>query len=158
MTDVSLIVADFDSGGPEQIFFTALATGTPLYLAGIEAGWSPGELDRKMRDQAFKAMVDSAADIVDDEIEAVLLKKAREGRQWAVEKWLSSRRPDRWGEKKRVEIDAHGKLDITEVRTVKEALIGAVRESGDPASVIRAVQQRALEASARELPHGDEGD
>lgn len=129
-------------------FFNAVASGTPLYLAGIEAGWAPGEVDRRLREPAFKAMYEEASNIVDDQVEAVLLARAKQGRQWAVTEWLRARRPEKWGERKHVQVTGHHEIQMSEVRTVQHAIIEATRASEDPAAVIRAIQQRSIEATA----------
>lgn len=95
--------------------------GTPPELAGYEVGWLPAKTRRYMADPSIAELVESAGDLAVDGIERVLFAKGMAGNMTAIQLILFNRRPERWRDVKRVEIN--GNLRITADEAASQAAI-----------------------------------
>lgn len=107
----------------EQIeeWLTLIREGTPPVLAGYEVGWLPAKTNKYLADPSIAELVEAAGDLSVDAIERVLFAKANAGNMTAIQLVLFNRRPERWRDVKRVEIN--GNLRITADEAASQAAI-----------------------------------
>jgi hypothetical protein len=81
----------------------------------------PAKTKRYLADPSVAELVDAAGDLAVDGIERVLFAKANAGNMTAIQLVLFNRRPERWRDVKRVEIN--GNLRITADEAASQAAI-----------------------------------
>lgn len=112
-------------------FFEKLKLGVPAIHAAFDVGWSPGKLNRLLRDKEFKAEMELAEVYRDEAVELVLYQKAVAGHTESVKMWLENRLPDRWADKKRLEVQHSGGVAIGLIDATTAGLRAFLSESPD---------------------------
>ena len=127
---------------PDEVWLSKISNGTPPLNAGLELGWSPMEIRRKMERPEMAELIMYAEMEADGQVITAVHKAAKAGNMTAAQFWLLNRRPDEWKDVKRIV--------VTDSPAVPAATIAAGRELVDAmfgaAPSIEALQD-ALEAS-----------
>lgn len=129
----------------DEVWLAKIANGTPPLNAGLEMGWSPREIRRKMEDPEIAELVMYSEMEADGQVIAAVHKAAKAGNMTAAQFWLLNRRPDEWKDVKRIV--------VTDSPTVPAGVIAAGRELvAEMFSAAPSVEelQQALETTASE--------
>jgi hypothetical protein len=126
-------------------FFERVLEGCGPLNAAIEVGWSPAELERKMKDAEFAETVGIVLERRLEGVEETIWVKAREGVRWAAQMVVYNQRSDRWKDVRHIRTEVSNQLDPATVTSVKQAMLEVLR--GDVES-ITAMQPKYIEATA----------
>lgn len=141
-------VESFDEYTTVERFVQAIANGAKPINAAIEVGWTPAQLNRRMKnDPDFVDLVRFAEEQASGIIEQVMFDKARSGSFPAMQFWLLNRDPERWRDVKRIEVHQETNIQVGVVRSVKQGLVEMLREQG--VATLQSLPA-AIEASATE--------
>lgn len=141
-------VESFDEYTTVERFVQAIANGAKPINAAIEVGWTPAQLNRRMKnDPDFVDLVRFAEEQASGIIEQVMFDKARSGSFPAMQFWLLNRDPERWRDVKRIEVHQETNIQVGVVRSVKQGLVEMLREQG--VATVQALPA-AIEATATE--------
>jgi hypothetical protein len=116
-----------------ELFLQLVQDGTPRISAAIQCGWSPQQLTRYLRNEDFAFKVHTAENVRDEAAEKVLYDKAINGHMRALEIWLFNRLPNRWADRKQVDVGGKVQAEIGVVVAVKEAIEGLLSDHGPEA-------------------------
>ena len=138
LAEIALLPADERLPHEKKRFLAMVQSGIPRLHAAIDIGWSPSKLAHLLASKDFNEMVAYAEAYVDDDIEMVLVHKAKDGNMEAIKMWLTNRRPDRWADKR--EVKHTGEVQVAQVIIdgTREGL-RALIEGGDREGLIQAV-------------------
>ena len=90
-------------------FVKLLAEGLRRTAAAEQVGVAYSTIHRNlMRDETFAAAVDDAEMHIDDQVVDALFEAATSGNVPAATYWLNNRRPQEWGDRKKVEAEHSG--------------------------------------------------
>ncbi len=132
-------------------FVEYVRDGMGRLRAAMAVGWSPRQLEARLREPEFVESIELAAFMQNEAVETTLYRLAIAGNMTAVQMWLYNRDPKRWKDTKRVEITQQTTIDIN-IEATKESfleLVAAGRLSvGD--IQIGGSLDRAIEATSRD--------
>ena len=126
-------------------FFERVLAGCGPLNAAIEVGWSPAELNRKMKDEEFAETVNIVLERRLEGVEETIWMKAREGVRWAAQMVVYNQRSERWKDVRHIRTEVSSQLDPATVVSVKQAMLEVLR--GDVGS-ISAMQPQYIEVTA----------
>lgn len=93
-------------------FIEAIEGGMRRGVAARKIGVHPNTIIRWMaQSPKFKEAVDAAERIANDHIEDALYEAAVSGNVVAIQVWLYNRVPERWGDKRSVQVDARARVE-----------------------------------------------
>lgn len=131
-------------------FLEDIRCGVGPLNAAVARGWSPRQLDAKMREPEFAELVSVARERKFETLEETMFHMAKDGHFQALKMSLLQR-PDRWRDIKHVQIDQQGTLDVGVVLSVKQAAMELIREGG-----VAALQPGGvLDVESIEVTRGD---
>jgi len=139
------MAADFEEIAEIEEFFDLIISGCSPMTAALSLNWTPLKLRRYKERPEFIAMLRDAEEGFLDNVETAVKQQALRGARWATEMVLYNRRPETWRP------PAHKiAVEHTNVATLEvvHTAAGALREVIQDAGAIKALQQRAIEASA----------
>lgn len=108
----------------------------PLHAA-IQVGWTPYEFRQRMQDRNFAQLVMEQDQVSVARVETKVQQLAEQGVPWAAQLVLFNKAPDKWSDRKRVDIGNVTQVNTVIIETSKEALRALFRE--DPAGMARAL-------------------
>jgi len=122
----------------KEEFIRKVQKGIPRLHAALDVGWTIRKMHLLLANADFMELVQTAEAYVSDDVEMVLLQKAKDGNMEAIKMWLQNRSRDRWADRR--EIAVTGTVEVAQViidgtRDGLRALI----ESQDRAALIQAV-------------------
>lgn len=97
----------------KQRFLGLVQRGIPQLHAAIDVGWTVAKWKRLLADADFNELVQVAEEYELDGIEMVLKDKAKDGNMDAIKMVLINRRPQRWADRRQV--DVSGEIRVAEV-------------------------------------------
>lgn len=103
-------------------FMEQVKLGVPAIHACFDVGWTVSRLNKLMRDKDFRNEVEECCTYRDEAVELVLYQKAIAGHTDSVKMWLENRLPDRWADKKRLEVQHSGGVAVAHIDATTEAL------------------------------------
>lgn len=109
-------------------FLHLLAQGEGRLNAAVIVGWTPAQMERWMRDDEFAKLVYEVEERKTENVEKVLYEKATGGHMDAIKMFLFNRKPERWSDRKHVDIAGHVEVEHGMVVAVKEAVHGLLGE------------------------------
>jgi hypothetical protein len=112
-------------------FFERVLEGCGPLNAAIEVGWSPVELDRRMKDPEFADTVSIVLERRLEGVEETVWKKAREGVRWAAQMVVYNHRSERWKDVRHIRTEVATTLDPAVVTSVKQAMLEMLRGDVD---------------------------
>jgi hypothetical protein len=122
MTDV--LVSPEERLDAEKVEFLELVKkGIPRLHAAVDVGWTPRRLSLLLANAEFNELVRMFESYIDDEVQMVLLRKAREGNMDAVRMWLNNRKKEEWADKREINISG----EVTVAAVVIEGTVGGLR-------------------------------
>jgi len=150
---ISKTLPSLDQISPDERIFLESMTANPplpLYLAGAAAGWSPAEVDARMKDKGFAAIVRGCEDLVLDAVEQTVVRRAVNGNLTAAKMVLAAKRPDVWADKREVRIDGRMVVSTEEKQAIMAGMVDVMRSSSpeERRQMISTSRQRAIEATA----------
>lgn len=128
-------------------FFQLVIGGSSRLTAALALGWTPLQLRRYEEEPAFREMMADAEEGFLDDVESAVKQQALRGTRWAAEMVLYNRRPDRWRPPAHKIAVEHTNIATLEV---VHTAAGALREVMADAGAVEKLQQRAIEAHARD--------
>jgi hypothetical protein len=105
--------------------------------AAIQVGWTPSEYRRRMSDRYFAQTVLEADQVSVARVETKVQQLAEQGVPWAAQLVLYNKAPEKWSDRKRVDVGNVTQVNVTLIETSKEALRAMLRE--DPVGMARAL-------------------
>lgn len=105
--------------------------------AAIQVGWTPSEYRRRMSDRYFSQLVLEADQVSVARVETKVQQLAEQGVPWAAQLVLYNKAPEKWSDRKRVDVGNVTQVNVTLIETSKEALRAMLRE--DPVGMARAL-------------------
>lgn len=105
--------------------------------AAIQVGWTPAEFRRKMSDRNFSQLVLEADQVSVARVETKVQQLAEQGVPWAAQLVLYNKAPEKWSDRKRVDVGNVTQVNVVHIETSKEALRALLRE--DPVGMARAL-------------------
>lgn len=121
-------------------FVERVKVGVPRVHAALEIGWSLRKLDRLMRERDFAAAVEEAEQFDIATVEKVLRDKAVEDRNMeAIKMILFNRAPERWAERKEVNVSTRSEVLIAHVDATRTALLSVLEDPEQRAVAIAAL-------------------
>lgn len=114
-------------------FMEKVKLGVPLLHAALDVGWSRTKLDRLMRDKDFREQVEDVSTYRDESVEMVLYQKALTGHTESIKMWLENRRPERWRQAQKVDVQLSGGVSIAVVEANRETLRALIEQHGSVA-------------------------
>lgn len=105
--------------------------------AAIQVGWTPAEFRRVMSDRNFSQLVQEQEQVSVARVETKVQQLAEAGIPWAAQLVLFNKAPDRWSDRKRVEIGSVTQVNVVHIETSKEALRALLKE--DPVGMAQAL-------------------
>lgn len=145
MATAALTRAEEKQAAQHTRFFERVLEGCGPLNAAIEVGWSPSELNRKMKDPEFADTVGIILERRLEGVEETIWAKAREGVRWAAQMVVYNHRSERWKDVRHIRTEVSSQLDPATVVSVKQAMLEVLR--GDIGS-IAAMQPQAIEVTA----------
>jgi hypothetical protein len=137
VTDV-LVTPEERLAAEKLEFLDLVKQGIPRLHAAMDVGWAPRRLSLLLANAEFNELVVSYESYIDDEVEMVLLNKARQGNMDAVKMWLLNRKRDKWADKREISISG----EVTVAAVVIEGTVGGLRrmlESQQNPAVVQAL-------------------
>ena len=145
MATAALTRAEEKQAAQHTRFFERVLEGCGPLNAAIEVGWSPSELNRKMKDPEVSDTVGIILERRLEGVEETIWAKAREGVRWAAQMVVYNHRSERWKDVRHIRTEVSSQLDPATVVSVKQAMLEVLR--GDIGS-IAAMQPQAIEVTA----------
>jgi hypothetical protein len=105
--------------------------------AAIQVGWTPAEFRRKMSDRNFSQLVLEADQVSVARVETKVQQLAEQGVPWAAQLVLYNKAPEKWSDRKRVDVGNVTQVNVVHIDTSKESLRARLRE--DPVGMARAL-------------------
>jgi hypothetical protein len=105
--------------------------------AAIQVGWTPAQFRRKMGDKDFNQLVLEADQVSVARVETKVQQLAEQGVPWAAQLVLYNKAPEKWSDRKRVDVGNVTQVNVVHIETSKEALRALLRE--DPVGMARAL-------------------
>lgn len=135
---MSLNVADERAEYARMMEFLELVQQNVSPLdAAIQVGWTPREYRKRMGDREFAQLVLEADQVSVARVETKVQQLAEQGVPWAAQLVLYNKAPEKWSDRKRVDIGNVTQVNVTLIETSKEALRAMLRE--DPVGMARAL-------------------
>lgn len=132
-------------------FLEACAAGVPKYLAGASVGWSPAQVNARLKDPSFRSLYDGADDLALDGVELAMINKARLGHVAAAQFVLTNRRPDKWAEKRQLEVKTTIGVNDADKANIMEGVREMMKNEATRTEAIRALQTGAIDAHAEQV-------
>lgn len=132
------------------VFFERVQEGCGPLNAAIEVGWTPAKLNQLMRDDEFAELLGIARERLLEDLEEVVVRKAREGNVKCLQMVLYNQRSEKWKDVRHIKMERSGALDTATVVSVKAALIDVLRNSGDAVALMQPAP-KVIEATAVEV-------
>lgn len=128
-------------------FVELLREGTGELNAAVIVGWSPAELRKVMADTEFAMLCEEARERTLEDIEKIVIDKARAGMRWACEMVLYTKGKHRgWiPPTHKVDINSRTEVEHRVVITAVESIRQLMAEGVDPADLQKFA---AIEASS----------
>ncbi len=137
MTD--LVSAEERLAEQKEEFLEKVKRGIPRLHAAVDVGWTPRRLSLLLANAEFFELVTTYEECINDEVEMVLLQKALAGGNMeAIKMWLLNRRPERWADKREVNISGEVVVAQVIVDGTREGL-RAMLESPQGADIVAAL-------------------
>lgn len=152
MTTATLTRAEEIEAARMTRFFERVQEGCGPLNAAIEVGWGPAKLDRLMRDDDFSELLGIARERLLEDLEEVVVQKARDGNVKCLQMVLYNQRSEKWKDVRHIKMERSGAVDPGIVSSVKAAMIDVLRAGNDaiaamqPAPVI--IEATAVEVHA----------
>lgn len=152
-TTAPLTRAEEKQAAQHTRFFERVLEGCGPLNAAIEVGWSPSELNRKMKEPEFAETVNIVLERRLEGVEETIWAKAREGVRWAAQMVVYNHRSERWKDVRHIRTERSGELDPGVVLSVKQAMLEMMR--GDLGSIAdMQPQYEAIEAKVIDVDGG----
>lgn len=146
-TTTSLTRAEEKEAGQHTRFFERVLEGCGPLNAAIEVGWTPAELNRKMKDPEFADTVNIVLERRLEGVEEAIWEAARRGVRWAAQMVVYNHRADRWKDVRHIRTEHSTALDPGVVVSVKQAMLEMLQ--GDAGAIAdMQPQMEAIEATA----------
>ena len=124
----------------KEEFLGLVREGVGPFHAAIQVGWTPAYAKKLAKDDLdFAELVVAAEEERDETIEETLYSMARNKHFGAVQLWLFNKHPDRWSDKKYIEVRTEGVM-VHVIDTARETLKGFLSEAVDRRAAIAALQ------------------
>lgn len=101
-------------------FIEFVSQGISETQAAFAVGWNPRQLRAELLNPDFGDLVDFARDRANGLVEEALFEKARQGEGWAVQMWLYNRAPERWKDRRQINVQQDTRIQVSVVRSVVE--------------------------------------
>lgn len=156
MTTATMTRAEEIEAARMTQFFERVQEGCGPLNAAIEVGWSPARLNALMRDDDFAELLGIARERLLEDLEEVVVRKARDGNVKCLQMVLYNQRSEKWKDVRHIKMERSGALDPSTVTSVKQALIEVLRGSGDAVALMQPAP-KMIEATAVEVDaqHGN---
>jgi len=106
----------------KRAFLEKVKDGVPRVHAAMELGWSLRKLERLLREQDFLEMVTDVEQYEIAEVEMVLRDKAKAGAMDAIKMYLLNKAPERWSERREVNVTGTSAVIVAHVDATRSAL------------------------------------
>lgn len=131
-------------------FCNLVSTGTPEIEAAVAVGWTRTKLKRQLRDAEFSELVAIAELRRDGAIEKVVYDKALAGDKDMAKYWLNNRQPERWADRRQVDVNSSVQVPVHVTLTVRDAMRELLTEGMDVAQIQHQLHAPVLEAEVIE--------
>lgn len=136
MTELNLADEKAEYAAVQEFLSLVQQNVSPLDAA-IQVGWTPREFRRKMSDREFNTLVMEADQVSVARVETKVQQLAEQGVPWAAQLVLYNKAPEKWSDRKRVDVGNVTQVNTVIIETSKEALRALLRE--DPVGMARAL-------------------
>jgi len=109
----ALMAPDEMLASQKEQFLGKVQKGIPRLHAALDVGWTIRKMHLLLANADFMELVQTAEAYVSDDVEMVLLQKAKDGNMEAIKMWLQNRSRDRWADRR--EIAVTGTVEVAQV-------------------------------------------
>ena len=150
MSTVTLTRAEEIEAARMTQFFERVQEGCGPLNAAIEVGWTPAKLDRLMREDDFADLLAIAQERLLEDLEEVVVRKARDGNVKCLQMVLYNQRSEKWKDVRHIKMERSTAADPTLVSSVKQAMVEMMRGDRDAVLAMQPAP-KAIEATAVEV-------